>query len=69
MTHGLNFLFFNLVGRFGLFRNEDDHWKNLDLLLEYKYTYVKVKDASITHGHAETELETRHFVFGVGKRF
>ena len=123
MTHGLNFLFFNLVGRLpivsvidrsasgGKDKNDeqdkvvlygrlgigpliphtesvvDGHgqeqyelhgpayqiatgmeiniWRKLFLLLEYKYTLVKVNEAKIALGHASTELNTNHWVFGL----
>jgi lipid A oxidase len=117
MSHGLNFLFFNLVGRLGLFRNRDNQadkvglynrvgiglliphtesviggerkeqyefhgpayqlaagaevevLEKLLLLLEYKFTYVSVKNAKVPHGHAESDIRTKHLVFGAGKRF
>lgn len=117
MSHGLNFLFFNLVGGLELFSSEDDSAGKVELcgrlgigpliphiestiegeekeqyeihgpayqlaaatevnvghsvalLLEYKYTYVKVKDAKIRYGHAETDIRMRHLVFGIGRRF
>jgi hypothetical protein len=115
MSHGLNFLFFNLVGRVGIVKNnrsdkiglcgrmgigpliphsesviegeskaqyefhgpafqlaagsEIDIWKKLNLLLEYKYTFVDVKAIKIPHGSAETKLKTSHLVFGVGRKF
>jgi opacity protein-like surface antigen len=117
MSHGLNFLFFNLVGRVGLFRNEltkagrvglygragigpliphsesviegeekaqyELHGpayqlaagseinilENIDLLLEYKYTFANAKGIKIPHGSAETKLKTSHLVFGVGGKF
>lgn len=117
MSHGLNFLFFNLVGRLGLLREEGDSRNKVELcgrvgigpliphtestiegeekeqyeihgpayqlaaatevriahslavLMEYKYTYVEVKDAKIQNGHAETDIRTRHLVFGIGRRF
>jgi len=117
MSHGLNFLFFNLVGRGELFRNRDGQagkaeiygrvgigpliphtesvidgeekeqydlhgpayqlaagvgveiLEKLFLLLEYKFTYVKVNNAKVAYGHAESDVRTRHLVFGVGKKF
>lgn len=115
MSHGMNFLFFNLVGRIGILKNrgsdrvglygragigpmiphsesviegeskaqyelhgpafqlaagsEIDVWKKLDLLFEYKYTFVNAKGIKIAHGSAETRLKTSHLVFGVGKKF
>jgi hypothetical protein len=117
MSHGLNFLFFNLVSRFGLFKNKNNQldkiglygrlgigasiphtesvidrerkeqyelhgpayqlaagtriniWEKMDLLSEYKYTYVKIKDAKIAHGHAKTEARTKHLIFGIGEEF
>ncbi len=117
MSHGLNFLFFNLVGRLGIFGNGDNQTDKVGLysraglgpliphtesvidgerreqyefhgpayqfaagakieilervllLLEYKFTYVSVKNAKVPHGHAESDITTRHLVFGVGKRF
>lgn len=117
MTHGLNFVFSNLVSRFGLFESESNQldklslygrlgigaliphtesvidgeqrehyelhgpayqaaagteisiWKNVSLLLEYKYTYVIIKKAKIAHGHAGTKIRTSHLIFGVGGRF
>jgi hypothetical protein len=111
MTHGLNFLFFNLVGRFELVKNKivlygrtgigpsiphvesvingrrqegyELHgpayqlaggtginvWKKLGLILEYKLTLVKVKNAKIPWGHASTDLKTSHWVFGLSKEF
>ncbi len=117
MSHGLNFLFFNLVGRLGLFRNRDNQTdkvglygrvgigpliphtervidrerkeqyefygsayqlatgaevevlEELALLLEYKCTYVRMKNAKVPYGHAESDIRTRHLVFGVGKKF
>jgi opacity protein-like surface antigen len=117
MSHGLNFLFFNLVGRLGFFRNKDNQTdkvglysrlgigpliphtesvidrerkeqyefhgpayqlaagieinilEKLLLLLEYKFTYVSVKNAKVAYGHAENDIRTRHLVFGVGRKF
>lgn len=109
MTHGFNFLFFNLVGRYRFDKvkvcgrlglgpliphtesvidnikreqyeihfpayqlalgSEIDFWKGVCLLLEYKYTYVEVKDAKIAYGHAEMKGRTRHLVFGLTTRF
>lgn len=117
MSHGLNFLFLNLAGRTGIFKenngqsdrvqlygrggiglliphsesviegegkaqyelhgpayqlaagSEINVWEKLDLLLEYKYTFVNVKGIKIPHGKAETKLQTSHIVFGVGRRF
>ncbi len=116
MTHGLNFLFFNLVGRFN-FSEKDGNllnkiklfvrlgigpsiphtesviqgikkeqyelhipayqiaagpeikiWRSLRLLMEYKGTWVRVKDAQIANGYAETKLWTNHLVLGVGTK-
>jgi opacity protein-like surface antigen len=117
MSHGLNFLFFNVVGRLRFLGNGDNRahrvglysragfgpliphtesvidgekkeqyefhgpayqfaagaeveiLEKLLLLLEYKFTYVRVKNAKVPHGHAESDIRTRHLVFGIGKRF
>ncbi len=113
MTHGLNFLFLNVVGRYPVIKDrgtgsgrftvygrvgigpliphvesvvnhqkreqyelhgpayqlaggvEMGILKSLGLIAEYKYTFVSVKRARISDGHASTDLRTNHLTFGI----
>jgi len=51
------------------FGGEVHLWWKIKLLLEYKFSYIKVRDADIPEGTANLTLRTHHFTWGVGVDF